>query len=136
MLTILKISFGPPKTYSYLLDSRSGVRIKTGDILKKFTGCDSRGCYYTQLKVVDVSSTDVLPSAVTAVIHIKDARTLECSVSHLAAETKMKLMTPKTKPKAEESRSIIIRSCERMLGIRIPRITIGGNKPWQSKKNE
>ena len=126
MLTILKISFGPPKLYSYLLDSRSSSKIKTGDILKKFVGCDSRGCYYTQLKVMDVLSTDVLPSAVTAVIHIKDVKTLECSVSYLTAETKMKKIAPKTKPKGEESRSIILHSCEKILGIRIPRIKIGG----------
>lgn len=126
MLTILKISFGSPKIYSYLLDSRSSSKIKTGDILKKSSGCDSRGCYYTQLKVVDVLSTDILPSAVTAVIHIKDNKTLECSVSYLTTETKMKLMTPKPKPTREESRSIIIRSCEKILGVRIPRIKIGG----------
>lgn len=128
MLTILKISFGPPKTYSYLLDSRSGIKIKTGDVLKQFRGCGSRGCYHTQLKVVDVLSTDVLPSTVTAVIHIKDAKTLECSVSYLTTETKMKLMTPKTKPNWEESRSVIIHSCEKILGVRIPKINIGGQK--------
>ena len=126
MLTILKISFGTPKIYSYLLDPRTTVSLKNNDVLRRFYGCDKKGCYYTRLTVVDMEMGDVLPSAVTAVIHITDEKSLACSISHLKEETRLRLMTPKNKPKIEDTRSNIFHAFEKVLGVRIPKARIGG----------
>ena len=128
MLTILKISFGPPKIYSYLFDPRTKAKIKTGDILKKFAGCSYRGPYFSELKILDIAQVETLPPQVTAVIHIKDPVSMECTVSYLSAETKMKLMTPRVKPpipkNPEEKQDIVIKEFEKILGFKIQKLTL------------
>ena len=128
MLTILKVSFGSPKIYSYLFDPRTKAKIKPGDTLKKFAGCSYRGPYFSELEILDITQVEVLPPQVTAVIHIKDPISMECTVSYLSAETKMKLMTPKIKPPIPkdpgEKQDVVIKEFEKILGFKIQKLIL------------
>jgi len=99
MLTILTIVFGGPKTYDYLMDPRSVFVPKANDIIKQFTGCSRYGVHYTEMTVVKITQTNVLPSHVKTVINLNDAETRFCKVYPLSAAAIAKLSKPPVETK-------------------------------------
>ena len=85
-MKIIKIQFASPKIYTYLLDYKTKVVPKVGDVLRHFNGATRYKSYFTQLNVVDVQEVDVLPPMVTTVINIKSS-SLECDIYRLCTET-------------------------------------------------
>lgn len=82
-MKILKIQFpASSKVYSYLLDLKTTIIPKAGDILQRTDGCYGKRTYTTKLKVVDVQEVSALPKIVTSVIKIQDLK-LNCLISRL-----------------------------------------------------
>ena len=92
-MKIIKIQFSSPKIYSYLLDAKTPVFPKAGDVLKQFQGCSHTKAYYTPLNVIEIVEVATLPSFVTAMISVKN-KELECNVYTLPEATLAKLRTP------------------------------------------
>lgn len=92
-MKIIKIQFSSPKIYSYLLDAKSPVSPKAGDVLKQFTGCSLTKAYYTSLNVIEIVEVATLPSFVTAMISVKN-KELECNVCTLSEAALVGLRTP------------------------------------------
>ena len=92
-MKIIKIQFGSPKVYSYLLDFKVKEIPKKGDILKHIAGATEKGAYYDNVKVVDVQQVDKLPPIVSSVLctfQFKDGN-YGCNFKKLTDETILKL---------------------------------------------
>ena len=103
-MKIIKIQFASPKIYTYLLDYKTKVVPKVGDVLRHFNGATRYKSYFTQLNVVDVQEVDVLPPMVTTVINIKSS-SLECDIYRLCTETLTKLRTKSKKSSINKEES-------------------------------
>lgn len=96
-MKIIKIQFGSPKVYTYLLDFKVKDVPKKGDILKHIAGATEKGAYYDNVKVVDVQTVDKLPDIVSSVLctfKFKNGNT-GCNFNKLSDETMTKLRAGK-----------------------------------------
>lgn len=89
-MKIIKIQFGSPKVYTYLLDFKVKEVPKKGDILKHIAGATEKGPYYDNVKVIDVQEVDALPEIVTSVVRIW-GKHRQCDFCKLKTETINKL---------------------------------------------
>ena len=97
-MKIIKIQFGSPKVYTYLLDFKVKDVPKKGDILKHIAGATEKGPYFTAIKVIDVENVKVLPEIVTSVLTIYKNST-RCEMYQLKQETINKLRASPVEPK-------------------------------------
>ena len=92
-MKIIKIQFGSPKVYTYLLDFKVKEVPKKGDILKHIAGATEKGAYYDNVKVIDIQNVDKLPPIVTSVLctfKFKNGN-IGCNFNKLSDDTLIKL---------------------------------------------
>lgn len=85
MITVIKVSFGSRKIYTYRLAPESVVKPKAGDRLMMFSGASRSGARYVPLNVVGVDDVDSLPSIVSKQIRVVD-RERHCTSEVIAAK--------------------------------------------------
>ena len=96
-MKIIKIQFSSAKIYQYLLDYKKGIVPNKGDVLYNYTGIGKFGAHKTELNVVGIEDTDMLPAIVTTMLRVHDDGK-ECEVFRLSAATLERLRTRKPIP--------------------------------------